>query len=373
MIKKSIFAILCLLATQISNAQSSYFNQDPCMQQLMQNGCTEVFENLTIFDPILDNKCPGMRVKITLSKLICNGNVVSIHIWSSGTWAPPTGPCSYSMSDQNDPAWPDFRNTMRTQIEFQVNQLITSLGLSSVLVSTGSVCKADVTFTMPPYTVMENVRTVCSTVWIPPTVWNGNTIPGYWQDVYCPGEGTPTPVVKPGGNFAFTIPCQSELCCFGYAQVVNGKIVGVTPAPNPSAPDCPTPLTTAEIQDWFTQTFQVTGGGASNMTNITISPCQEDCDLERLAGRSTKSTGNISTGKKIDYNITIASMKETSLTFKSDILPSSYQILDINGKLLDKRIIQSNIIDTKSLSKGIYFLKVNFDNGISSVVKFVKD
>ena len=67
MIKKSIFAILCLLATQISNAQSSYFNQDVCMQELLSNGCTEEFETIVINNTSLSGTCPDMRIRLTIN------------------------------------------------------------------------------------------------------------------------------------------------------------------------------------------------------------------------------------------------------------------------------------------------------------------
>ena len=382
MIKKSIFAILCLLATQISNAQSSYFNQDVCMQELLSNGCTEEFETIVINNTSLSGTCPDMRIRLTISKLICNGQVAAVHVWSAGANAPTgagSAPCNPSMGgDIYAPAWVAFRKTMADAIDFEINQYIASLGASSLMVSTGSVCKAHVTFSMPPYTVIENVRTICSTVWIPPSTLHippspPQSFPGYWQNVYCAGEGTPMPVVKPAANFAFDIPCQSELCCYGDAIVAGGKIVGVTPRPNPTGPDCPEPLKASDVQLWFTQNFGVQGGGAGTMFNIQITPCKEECDLNRLVGNRTKSTGNVTTNQKIDYNISILAIKESSLTFKSEVLPSGYQILDINGRMLDKKEIQSNTIDIKSLSQGIYFLKANYNNGMSSVVKFAKD
>ena len=375
--KKFMLAIAILMAIFQVHAQGSYFDQDVCMKELKDNGCTEVFETIVVDNKTLSKQCPDMRVRFTLSKLICNGQVAAVHIWSSGASAPTgpgSAPCNLSIGgDIYSPEWVAFRQKMAIAIDEEYNNLLASLGASSLLVSTGSVCKAHVTFSMPAYTVKENVRTVCSTVWIPPSTGPWGSFPGYWQNVYCAGEGTPTLVVKPAANFAFDIPCKSELCCYGYASISGGKVVGVVPAPNPSGPGCPDPLTASDVQLWFTQNFGVQGGGASTMFNIAITPCQEECDLNRLVGRNMKSTGNVTANQKIDYNLSILAIKESSLTFKSEVMPSSYQILDINGRMLDNKEIQSNTIDIKSLSKGIYFLKANYDNGMSSVIKFAKD
>ncbi len=341
-----MLAIALLMVSFQVNAQMSYFNQDPCMQQLMQNGCTEVFDHVEITDPILDVLCPGMKVKLTVSRLVCNGVTVSAHIWSSGAWAPATSPCSPSVGGLGNPNWEILKAAMKKAVEDQSSAYIASLGLSNVLVSTGSVCKSEVTFEVGPFDRAIPV--------------DGGSGINYVND--------------PGGKYTFTLPCKSDLCCFGHAQVVNGKVVGVVPAPNPSAPDCPDQLTQADVQTWFNQTFNVIPNpNTGQIFNVVIEPCQEECDLSRLVGRSGKSTGNIAAGQKIDYNIAIVSIKETSLIFKSDVMPANYQILDLNGRIIDNKSIQSNKIDIASLSKGIFFFKANYDNGLSSVVKFIKE
>ncbi len=344
-IKFALTLLVTLLLTSNIFAQISYFNQDPCMQTLMDKGCTEVYETLEYADPAFLPFCPKMKVRITLSKLVCNGKVVSVHIWSAGAWAPDCKGASSPMS------WEDLKALMSTAVDNYASSLVGSLGLDRVLVSTGSVCKAEVTFEMPPFTS------------------------SYQQEG--PGGSLPNKVVTdPGGKYTFTLPCKSDLCCFGYADVVDNKVVGVTPEPNPAGGGCPTPLTDAEVMDWFKQTFQVAGGDEKKMFNIVISPCEEKCDLSKLVGnseavwlKSTKPTA----GQKLDYNVNIVSIKDAQLTFKSDMMPTHYQILDINGKVIENKLIQSNVIDIKPLAKGIFFFKANYNNGISSVVKFVKD
>ena len=354
-IKHKIGTILLIAGLFISNnskAQISYFNQDPCMQTLMDKGCTEKYETIEVIHPLLSPvPCSDMRVRITLSKLVCNGKVVSVHIWSAGAWAPSTSKCNPSVGGIGNPAWETLKANMQIAIDDVASGLVGSLGLDRVLVSTGSVCKAEVTFEMTPFTSSFATE--------------GPS-----------GPTAPKVVNDPGGKYSFTLPCKSDLCCFGYADVVDNKVVGVTPEPNPAGGGCPTPLTDAEVQDWFKQAFQVTGGDEKKMFNIVISPCEEKCDLSKLVGnseavwlKSTKPTA----GQKLDYNVTIESIKDASLTFKSDLMPATYQILDLNGKVIENKLIQSNVIDIKPLAKGIFFFKANYGNGISSVVKFVKD
>jgi hypothetical protein len=333
--KKLIIIVITIIMTVTINAQMSYFNQDPCMAELMKKGCTEQYETKEYADPTLTACCPDMKVRITLSKLVCNGKVVSMHIWSAGAH----GTCRPAGTS--------------CPVDNYASSLIAGLGLDHVLVSTGSVCKAKVSFEMPPFTSSFATE--------------GPS-----------GPTAPKVVNEPGGKFEFTLPCKAENCCFGYADVVDNKVVGVKPSDNPVSPDCPTPLNTGDIQAWFKQTFQVTGGGEKNMFNIVISPCEQDCDLGKLVGGSegvwVKSIANKpAAGQKLNYNVSIESIKDVNLIFKSDIMPTHYQILDLNGRVVENRPIQSNIVDIKSLNKGIFFFKANYDNGISSVVKFIKD
>jgi hypothetical protein len=349
--KKLIILVVTLVMTFTTNAQLSYFSQDPCMAALMTNGCKEVFETKEFTDATLSMLCPGMKVRITLSKLICNGNVVSIHIWSAGANSGP-GNCAGGTG-----TWSTLQAQMDIAIDKAAKSLIVSLGLNSVLVSTGSVCKAKVTFDMPAFTSTTSTETQ-------------NPIPGG------PSIISTSTTTNPGGKYSFTLPCASDACCYGYADIVNNEIVNVTPAPSTLSNGCPTPLTAANVKDWIKQTFQVTGGGENLMFNIVIGPCEEDCDLSKLIGEGEyvwKSTKKPAAGQTVNYNISIESIKAGDLIFKSDVLPSYFEILDINGRVVDKKLIQSNIIDIKTLSKGIFFLKANYDNGLSSVVKFVKD
>lgn len=346
-----LLAIISIMALT-SNAQISYFNQDPCMAELMNKGCTEKFETIEIIDPTLTAYCPDFKVRITLSKLICNGKVVSMHIWSAGANS-PTALCNINLSGMNNPNWENLKADMKIAVSKATSGLIASLGLDKVLVSTGSVCKSEVTFEMPQFT-------------------------SSFQQEDPSGRLPNLLVTQPGGKFTYTIPCKADGCCFGYADVVDNKVVGVTPSDNPISPDCPVQLTTADVQAWFKQTFQVWNNGEKNMFNVVIKPCEQDCDLSKLVGdfegvNLLKSLAKPTAGQKIDYNVNIESIKDAQLTFKSDIMPTHYQILDINGRVVENKLIQSNVIDIKPLTKGIFFFKANYDNGISSVVKFVKD
>jgi hypothetical protein len=336
------------MMTYTINAQISYFNQDPCMAELMKKGCTEVYETKEILALApLSAACPLMKIRITLSKLICNGKVMSIHIWSAGAHSGPT-----NCAGGTPTSWADMKIMMDKAVDDYARSLIVSMGLNSVLVSTGSVCKAKVTFEMPQF--YTNFQ---------------------WETAG--GASGRTLVLDQGGTYSFTLPCKADGCCFGYADVVGNQVVGVTPSNNPVSPDCPTPLTASEVMDWFKQTFQVWNGGEKNMFNIVISPCEQDCDLSKLVGESEgvwlKSIAKPTPGQKLDYNVSIESIKDAQLIFKSDIMPTNYQILDINGRVLENKLIQSNVIDIKPLTKGIFFFKASYDNGISSVVKFVKD
>lgn len=323
---------------------------DPCMDQLAQAGCVEVPETIYTTDPILSTFCADAKVRLTIGKLICNGVVVSMRITSRGVESPASGPpCSIDLSESSD--WENYKIQMKAAMDRAASNAIASLGLNSVLVATGSSCKADVSFDMPPF---EST----------------------YQTEGPFGQTGSQTVLNPGGRFFMTIPCQSEVCCYGYANVVNNQVVGVTPATNMGIPSCDIPLSINDVKNEFVRFSQVSGGFENFMNNIVIGDCEEKYDLSRLIGGSqavyVKST-KPSAGQALDYNVKIESIKESSLTFKSDIAPSTYQIMDITGKVLDSKAIQSNQVDIKALSKGVYFFRAFYTNGWSSVVKFSKD
>lgn len=344
--KITMLAMALIMAITNVNGQKSFYSQDPCAQQLMQNGCTETFENVEIVDPILDVLCPGMKVKLVVSKLVCNGVTVSVHIWSAGAWAPATSPCNPAIGGIGNPNWETLKAEMKSAIERQKNSYIASLGLNSLLVATGSVCKAEVSFEV-----------------------------GYFdRAIPLDGGSGINYIGDPGGKYFVIIPCKSNLCCYGQATVVNGKIVSVIQMNDPSGSGCPEDLSEGDVQSWFNDAYNVIPNPPhGTISNVEIESCKEQCDLSRLVGKSAKSASNLISNQKVNYNISLLTVNSTSLVFKSDIKPINYQIIDINGREIDGKTILSHTIDISTLSKGLYFFKANYDNGISSVVKFTKD
>lgn len=334
------------------------FGNDPCVNYLSVNGCT--FKTKTIVKKLtpLANGCQPSAY-LTIKEMWCNGKLKMATLVSSGIQTPPNEPgCEYSAASA------ELHSAIFGQ--YLQNQLLDDYPeLSTIILATGSACKATVSFSTPAFTARGNVPVICDSVWVPAgssTLW-GTTFswPDHWKYTYCPVENV-TNYTVPASNFSFELPCDAMSCCYGEAVLDNtGKVIGFTANPS-GMPSCNNIvlITPAQVRDFFKETFDVQGGGENNITNIVIGGCQEKCNFD-LTGdyhtfKSTKEKSN-----NADYSFTITSIDKSILNIKTSISPSYIQVHDMNGRLIINRPYTTNILDMNKYPKGIYILRAVWD------------
>jgi hypothetical protein len=69
------------------------------------------------------------------------------------------------------------------------------------------------------------------------------------------------------------------------------------------------------------------------------------------------------------------SSSNLNILMSSFISPTNFEILDINGKMVKKFVMNSNkyFLNIDTLSKGFYLLKFHNSSGIKSVMSFIKN
>jgi hypothetical protein len=69
------------------------------------------------------------------------------------------------------------------------------------------------------------------------------------------------------------------------------------------------------------------------------------------------------------------SSSNLNIVMSSFISPTNFEILDINGKMVKKFVMNSNgyFLNIDTLSKGFYLLKFYNSSGIKSVMSFIKN
>jgi len=60
------------------------------------------------------------------------------------------------------------------------------------------------------------------------------------------------------------------------------------------------------------------------------------------------------------------------LRFETDLKFISYEILDVSGKLYERKNLRKNEVDVSKLTKGVYFLKLNTPEKSSNYIRFIK-
>jgi len=337
MIKKFIIVIWSIMAINNSNAQGTIVNilgacctNDPCADQLMDAGCTKQTKSYSITPPSLISFCAGAQINIIIQELWCNGTLRMSSLVSSGIVAPPGSPCNTPTMMH---VW-----AMGENLQDYLNRQILGAypGLKNAIVASGATCKAEVEFDMPAFNV---------------TRYNTSN-----------GTETPYTVTIPASHFKFKMSCKTDECCF--AEVTyddNGNVVSQTPT-NVGGNGCPNALTAADVQLFFKQTWEVQSGAEGLMTGLTISPCVEDCNIN--AGQSDpyawKSTAGVSTADQT-LQAELGKYSNHIWAISSNATPISYQIFNLEGKLIEASRYSSNYLDFSRYSKGLYFVNIQFE------------